>query len=107
MEWSMQWLFRVGVVAMLAGCAAPEVSPTIESAAPGKAVLVTIRDVPKLRTAPLLAHLSDGSGAAVELVARMEDGRTVSVGQPDAAGLKPGDAITLQEGPPSRMIAAN
>ena len=96
-------------MSLLAACAAPQQPPPEASAAaPAKAVLVAIRPVPNLQPTGILAPLAGLAGnSGVELVARMPDGRALSVVQPDAGGLHPGEAILLIDGPPPRMVAGD
>lgn len=104
----MRACFILPILSLLAACAGPSPPPPEASAPePSRAVLVAIRPVPPLQPSGILVPLAgQEKDFGVELVARMPDGRALSVVQPDAAGLHPGEAIQLIDGPPPRMVAA-
>jgi outer membrane lipoprotein SlyB len=43
----------------------------------------------------------------MEFVVRLDDGQTLSVVQPNEQNLRPGDRVTLQRGPRTRILRAS
>jgi len=103
-----RWGAVLALAAWLAACAPTAPAPQLAAGPPATAVrarVVAVRaldgvstgQAPVLRAIGAHADATATPGAAgTEIVLRTEDGRTVSVVQPDAAGLRPGDQVILQ-----------
>ncbi len=98
-------------LALLAGCAAPQPAPApvaARSDAPGHGVVVAIREVRPPAGAQVLGLVGAGPvrSGAVEVIVRADGGRTLSVVQAGADGLRPGQRVTLSGGVRTAIAAA-
>ena len=120
----------LAVLTGLAACA-PVHAPVPPKAAaagppPGRGVIVSVRPIEAAPGSPGAAGGGDmrsailgavGRGAVIgvvadappsgpatyEFIARLDDGRTASVVQPNTDGLRPGERVVLSEGPRTRL----
>jgi hypothetical protein len=94
---------------VLAGCAQHAVRPATEAATPSpiRATVVAIRHLPTTTTgAPVLQAIGSkptAGAAGAEYILRTEDGRLISLVQPDDPAVKRGDQVVLVDGQRLRL----